>query len=55
VARFRSRKVTPVSTAFLLWELWMRLPRQQRRWMLLQARRHGPTMVKRAVASARKR
>jgi hypothetical protein len=52
-----SRKLGPVSTALLLFDLWRRLPPRQRRWVLAQARKHGPAVVKQAnsIRKARRR
>jgi len=55
--RFRSsssRGPGPVGTAFMLWELWRRLPPRQRRWALALARHHGPRLVKQYAASRRR-
>jgi len=45
-----TRRLGPVSTALLLFDVWRRLPPRQRRWVLTQARKHGPAVVKRANA-----
>lgn len=38
----------PFSAALIVWDVWRRLPPRQRRWMLLQARLHGPKLVRQA-------
>jgi hypothetical protein len=45
-----TRRLGPLSTALLLWDLWRRLPPRQRRWLRSQARKHGPALVKQANA-----
>jgi hypothetical protein len=34
--------------ALTAWDLWRRLPPAQRRLLIRQARKHGPTLVKQA-------
>jgi hypothetical protein len=43
-----------VGLALTMWDLWRRLPPQQRRWMLSQARRHGPSLARRAYYASRR-
>jgi len=50
-----SRRLGPVGTALTLWDLWRRLPKRQRKWVVSQARRHGPRIAKQAVAAQRAR
>jgi hypothetical protein len=45
-----TRRLGPVGTALLLLDVWRRLPPRQRRWLLAQARTHGPRLVKQANA-----
>jgi hypothetical protein len=40
------RGVGPVGVALTAWDLWRRLPPRQRRWVLKQARKHGPRLAK---------
>ena len=52
-----TRKLGPIGTALMLFDLWRRLPPRQRRWVLAQARKHGPAVVKQAntIRKARRR
>jgi hypothetical protein len=50
-----TRRLGPVGTALTLWDLWRRLPKRQRKWVVSQARKHGPRLAKQAVASRRRR
>ena len=45
----------PFSAALLVWDVWRRLPPRQRRWVLLQARLHGPRLVRQANAARKAR
>jgi hypothetical protein len=49
------KKIGPVGVALTVWDVWRRLPPQQRRWMMQQARVHGPRLAKQAVAAQRAR
>jgi hypothetical protein len=53
--RFTTRRIGPVGVALTLWDVWRRLPPKQRRWMMQQARTHGPRIAKQAVAAQRAR
>jgi hypothetical protein len=56
MARVRlSRRLGPVGAALTLWDIWRRLPPRQRRWVMKQARKHGPRLAKQAVAAQRTR
>ncbi len=48
-------RAKPAAAAFMLWELWWRLPPQQRRFVLAQARRHGPKAAKGALKAVRRK
>jgi hypothetical protein len=50
-----TRRVGPLGTAFALWDIWRRLPPRQRRWVLDQARHHGPRIAKQALEAQRTR
>jgi hypothetical protein len=50
-----ARRAKPAAAAFMLWELWWRLPPQQRRFMLAQARKHGPKAAKAALKGVRRK
>jgi hypothetical protein len=50
-----SRRLGPVGTALLVWDVWRRLPPRQRRWVAQQARAHGPRLAKQALAAQQRR
>jgi hypothetical protein len=41
--------------AMTAWDIWRRIPPRQRKAILKQARKHGPTIAKRAVEYRRAR
>jgi hypothetical protein len=51
--RLVTRRIGPLGVALTAWDVWRRLPPQQRRWMMQQARTHGPRLAKQAVAAQR--
>jgi hypothetical protein len=50
-----TRRLGPIGTALMLWDVWRRLPPRQRRWVLDQARRHGPRLVQQAMNAQKNR
>jgi len=50
-----TRRLGPIGAAIALWDLWQRLSPRQRRWVVKQARRHGPRVAKQVLAARRKR
>ena len=50
-----TRRIGPVGIAFTMWDVWRRLPPTQRRWMMDQARTHGPRIAKQALAAQKAR
>jgi hypothetical protein len=50
-----SRRLGPFGTALMLWDVWRRLPPRQRRWVVDQARMHGPRLVKQAMDAQKAR
>ena len=50
-----SRRLGPVGTALTLWDIWRRLPPRQRKWVLDQARAHGPRIVQQAMQAQKNR
>lgn len=50
-----TRRLGPVGAALTLLDVWRRLPPRQRRWVLKQARKHGPRLAKQAMAAQRSR
>jgi hypothetical protein len=55
VTRLVSRRVGPLGLALTAWDVYRRLPPTQRRWLLKQARTHGPTVARRVLAARRRR
>ena len=47
------RRAGPIGVALTAYDLWKRLPQNQRKAILAQARRHGPRLVSEAVRAAR--
>ena len=50
-----TRRLGPLGTALTLWDVWRRLPPKQRRFIVEQARTHGPRIVKQAMDAQRTR
>jgi hypothetical protein len=51
VARFGrmlTRRGGTVGLALTAWDIWRRIPKQQRQQILRQARRHGPEVIRQA-------
>jgi hypothetical protein len=46
--------MSPVTTAYVLYKAWLRLPPRQRRLLLEVARTHGPTVAARAAQMSKK-
>ena len=56
MARVRlSRRFGAVGTALTVYDIWRRLPPRQRRWVVTQARKHGPRLAKQAIRAQRAR
>jgi len=52
--RYRRRPIA-WGTALMLWDIWRRLPPEQRRLLVTQARRHGPRVAHLALRGRKKR
>ena len=39
----------PLGTAMVLWDVWKRIPPRQRKQILKQARKHGPTVARTVI------
>ena len=48
------RRITPLATATVLWDVWKRIPPKQRKQIMAQARKHGPRLIKQAVRARSK-
>ena len=55
VGRRLTGRTGAVGLALTAWDIWRRIPPRHRRTILRQARKHGPTIAKRAVEYQRKR
>ncbi|MFL5959179.1 MAG: hypothetical protein ACJ75G_02790 [Gaiellaceae bacterium] len=55
--RFRRLRPSPWALTIAAWDIWRRLPQQQRRQLMRLARKHGPKLAARAAkaATARRR
>ena len=42
-------RLGPLGAAFTLWDVWRRLTPKQRKWLVEQARQHGPRIAKQAM------
>ena len=49
------RRAGTFGLALTLWDVWRRIPPQQRRKLVEQARAHGPRLAKQAVQARRNR
>jgi hypothetical protein len=54
VARF-IRRAGPIGIALTAWDIWRRIPPRQRKLIIQQARKHGPTIAARIVQGSRRR
>jgi len=50
----RIRPAGTIGAALAAWDLWRRIPAKQRKLLLLQAKVHGPRLVKKAYSAGRK-
>jgi hypothetical protein len=55
ITRLVTRRAGPIGLALTAWDIYRRLPPKQRRWLMAQARQHGPTLAKRALKARRAR
>jgi hypothetical protein len=56
VPRFRlTRRVGPLGVALTLYDIWRRLPPRQRRWVMKQARAHGPRIARQMLQAQQRR
>lgn len=51
----RRLRPTPWALTIAAWDIWRRLPPQQRRELMRLARKHGPTLATRAAKAARRK
>ena len=55
LTRLVTRRAGPLGLALTAWDIYRRLPPKQRRWLVQQARRHGPTVARNVLAARRAR
>jgi hypothetical protein len=53
--RFRKFRPTPWALTVAAWDIWRRLPPQQRRQVMKLARKHGPKIAGKALKAAQTR
>jgi hypothetical protein len=54
IPKLAGRRVGPLATAAVLWDVWKRIPPKQRKQIIAQARKHGPGLIKHAMKVRRK-
>ena len=52
MARFPKLRPSPWALTIAVWDIWRRLPPQQRRQLVKLARQHGPKLAARAAKAA---
>jgi hypothetical protein len=56
VARLRSfRGAGPIGLALTAWDIWRRIPKQHRRAILREARKHGPVVASKLMQQRKRR
>jgi hypothetical protein len=50
-----TRRAGPLGLALTAWDIWRRIPPRHRKTIIKQARKHGPTIAKRAIQYQRSR
>jgi hypothetical protein len=53
--RLLTRRLGPVGAALTLWDVWRRLSPKQRKWLVAQARTHGPRIAQQALKAQQQR
>ena len=53
--RIRRLRPTPWALTVAAWDIWRRLPPQQRRQLMKLARKHGPKLAAKAAKAAQTR
>ena len=53
-AKFRKLRPTPWALTIMAWDIWRRLPPEQRRQLARAARKHGPRLAARAAKATRR-
>jgi hypothetical protein len=56
MAGFRSfRRTGTIGLALTAWDIWRRIPKQHRRAMVRQARKHGPRLASKLMEQQQRR
>lgn len=55
VARLRFKGAGPIGVALTAWDIWRRIPKQHRKTIVRQARRHGPRVAAAVIAARQRR
>ena len=50
-----SKRLGPVTVALTAWDIWRRIPKEHRRTLVRQARKHGPRVAARLMEQQRRR
>jgi hypothetical protein len=54
ITKLATRRLGPLGLALTAWDVWRRLPPEQRRWVAAQAREQGPALAQRALRARRR-
>jgi hypothetical protein len=49
------RRAGPIGLALTAWDIWRRIPKQHRRVIISQARKHGPKLASKVMEQQRRR
>ncbi|HKG43897.1 MAG TPA: hypothetical protein VKB10_06605 [Gaiellaceae bacterium] len=49
------RGAGPIGVALTAWDIWRRIPKQHRRLIVRQARKHGPKVAARVIQQGQRR
>jgi hypothetical protein len=52
--KLKKIRPTPWAVTIMMWDIWRRLPPEQRRQLLSAARKHGPKLAARAAKATRR-
>jgi hypothetical protein len=55
VARLRFKGAGPIGVALTAWDIWRRIPKQHRKTIVRQARKHGPRVATAVIAARQRR
>jgi len=55
VARLPIKGAGPIGVALTAWDIWRRIPKQHRRTIVRQTRKHGPKVAAAVIAYGKRR